>query len=83
MAYAQLADLKEMVTGGLQHPKSVLMASLCCVALPTLLPWHTGGRDRRIGPERRKDLIALGPRAMIGGTLVSLISATLVGMLLV
>ena len=84
VAYAQLADLKEMVTGGLQHPKSVLMASfmLCGFANFASIGIQVGGIGVLV-PERRKDLIALGPRAMIGGTLVSLISATLVGMLLV
>lgn len=84
VAYAQLADLKNMVTGGLQSPKSIMMASfmLCGFANFASIGIQVGGIGVLV-PERRKDLIALGPKAMIGGTLVSLISATLVGMLMV
>ncbi|MGC6480104.1 MAG: NupC/NupG family nucleoside CNT transporter [Flavobacteriaceae bacterium] len=82
VAYAQLADLKEMAVGGLQDPKSILMASfmLCGFANFASIGIQIGGIGI-LAPERRKDLIRLGPLAMVGGTLVSLISATIIGML--
>jgi len=83
VAYAQLADLKNLVVGGLHSQKSILMASfmLCGFANFASIGIQIGGIGI-LAPERRTDLIALGPKAMIGGTLVSLISATMVGMVM-
>ncbi|MGB0376023.1 MAG: NupC/NupG family nucleoside CNT transporter [Flavobacteriaceae bacterium] len=83
VAYAQLADLKNLVVGGLHSQKSILMASfmLCGFANFASIGIQIGGIGI-LAPERRTDLIALGPKAMIGGTLVSLISATIVGMVM-
>ena len=84
VAYTQLADLQSI--GGavhFQYQKSVVMATymLCGFANFASIGIQIGGIGI-IAPSKSKMLTELGLRAMIGGTLVSLLSATFAGMIL-
>ena len=84
VAYAQLADLQTVGEGVyFQYQKSVVMATymLCGFANFASIGIQIGGIGI-IAPSKRQMLTELGLRAMIGGTLVSLLSATFAGMIL-
>ena len=84
VAYAQLADLQTVGEGvHFQYQKSVVMATymLCGFANFASIGIQIGGIGI-IAPSKRQMLTELGLRAMIGGTLVSLLSATFAGMIL-
>ena len=80
IAYQQLA---EMTKAGELSPRSVLIANyaLCGFANFGSIAIQIGGIGG-IAPERRGDLARLGFRAMIGGTLAALMTATVAGVLL-
>ncbi len=84
VAFTQLAELKRL--GGevqLNYQKSITMATfmLCGFANFSSIGIQLGGIGE-LAPNQRKTLSELGIKAVIGGTLVSLLSATIAGMLL-
>jgi CNT family concentrative nucleoside transporter len=84
VGYAQLVNLKE-VNNHLHfaYQKSVIMATymLCGFANFASIGIQLGGIGI-IAPRQRKNLSELGLKAMIAGTLVSLMSATIAGAIL-
>jgi|TARA_Y100000992_G_scaffold221031_1_gene153225 CNT family concentrative nucleoside transporter len=81
VAYAQLADLKDIQnTISLNYNKSVMMATymLCGFANFASIGIQIGGIGV-IAPKVKPILIELGFRAMLAGTIVSLLSATIAG----
>jgi CNT family concentrative nucleoside transporter len=84
VAYIELATLKDVAnTLHLTYQKSVIMATimLCGFANFASIGIQIGGIGI-LAPRKSKLLTELGFKAMIAGTLVSLLSATFVGMLL-
>lgn len=84
IAYIQLADLKDPSSAlHLSHYKSVIMATymLCGFANFASIGIQIGGIGS-LAPNKRTLLSQLGMKALIGGTLASLISATIAGVLL-
>ena len=80
VAYTSLAKMKD---GGLiQEQKSIIMATylLSGFANFSSIAIQVGGIGE-LAPERRKDLAALGFRALLCGTLASYLSATIAGIL--
>ena len=79
--FAGLKDVNNKLHFGYQ--KSVLMASylLCGFANFASIGIQVGGISV-IAPKQRKNLSELGLKAMIGGTIVSLMSATIAGAIL-
>jgi CNT family concentrative nucleoside transporter len=77
-------SLSGMIGGeaGLQHPRSVIIATyaLCGFANFGSIAIQIGGIGG-IAPERRSDLARLGMKAMIGGTIAALLTATVAGLL--
>ena len=83
VAFIQLADLKDSTQGvHLRDPKSIVMATfmLCGFANFASIGIQLGGIGV-LAPSQRKNLAELGLKAVLGGTLVSLVSATIAGML--
>jgi CNT family concentrative nucleoside transporter len=84
VGYIQLAELKDAsrVTH-LSYQKSVIMATymLCGFANFASIGIQIGGIGS-LAPGQRKTLSEFGLRAVLGGTLASLLSATLAGMIL-
>ena len=81
VGYIQLAGLKDINnTFHLSYEKSVVMASyfLCGFANFASIGIQVGGISI-IAPNQLKNLSELGFKAMIGGAIVSLMSATIVG----
>tara|TARA_B100001741_G_scaffold298993_1_gene285043 strand:- start:11606 stop:12922 length:1317 start_codon:yes stop_codon:yes gene_type:complete len=81
VAYAQLADFKDIQnTISLNYNKSVIMATymLCGFANFASIGIQIGGIGV-IAPKVKPILIELGFRAMLAGTIVSLLSATIAG----
>ena len=84
VGYIELAGLKDINnTLHFGYQKSVLMASylLCGFANFASIGIQVGGISV-IAPKQRKNLSELGLKAMIGGTIVSLMSATIAGAIL-
>ena len=84
VAYIELASLKDITSAMyLSYQKSVIMATimLCGFANFASIGIQIGGIGI-LAPNKSKLLTELGFKAMIAGTLVSLLSATFVGMLL-
>lgn len=78
VAYLQLGELS---AAGSLSPKSVFLATfaLCGFANFSSIGIQIGGIGA-LAPERRGDLAELGFKAMIGGTIASLITASIAGM---
>ncbi len=78
VAYLQLGELSG---AGALNPKSVFLATfaLCGFANFSSIGIQIGGIGA-LAEERRSDLAALGFKAMIGGTIASLITASIAGM---
>lgn len=75
-------DLSSMISSGkIYSDKAIMMATfaLCGFANFSSIAIQIGGISP-LAPERRKDLAALGIRAVIGGTLANLMTATIAGM---
>jgi CNT family concentrative nucleoside transporter len=75
-------DLSSLVSGGkIVTDKAIMMATfaLCGFANFSSIAIQIGGISP-LAPERRKDLAALGLRAVLGGTLANLMTATIAGM---
>ncbi|MDT0677118.1 NupC/NupG family nucleoside CNT transporter [Autumnicola musiva] len=84
VGYVQLADLKNPANAlSLSYEKSVIMATymLCGFANFASIGIQIGGIGS-LAPGQRKTLSEFGMKALIGGTLASLLSATIAGMLL-
>ena len=81
IAYVSLAELKEMAT--FSDPKTVIMATymLCGFANFASIGIQIGGIGS-LAPNQRVLLSRFGLRALLGGTLAALMSATMVGIIL-
>ncbi|MGM0636170.1 MAG: NupC/NupG family nucleoside CNT transporter [Bacteroidota bacterium] len=84
VGYIQLAELKNTASVlSLTYEKSVIMATymLCGFANFASIGIQIGGIGS-LAPGQRKTLSKFGIRALIGGTLASLLSATIAGMII-
>jgi CNT family concentrative nucleoside transporter len=84
IGYIQLADLKNAANAThLKYEKSVIMATymLCGFANFASIGIQIGGIGS-LAPGQRKQLSKFGMKALLGGTLASLISATIAGMII-
>ena len=84
VGYIQLADLKNVANEmHLNYNKSIIMATymLCGFANFASIGIQIGGIGS-LAPGQRKVLSEFGMKALIGGTIASLISATIAGMII-
>lgn len=84
VGYIQLAGLKDVSSAThLYNEKSVIMATymLCGFANFASIGIQIGGIGS-LAPKKRKQLSELGIKALIGGSLASLLSATIAGMII-
>lgn len=84
VAYTQLATLKDVASSiHFSYNKSVIMATymLCGFANFASIGIQIGGIGS-LAPNQRKTLSKFGMKAVLGGTLASLLSATIAGMIL-
>ena len=84
VGYIQLAELKDLATlPHLKYNKSVIMATymLCGFANFASIGIQIGGIGS-LAPGQRKTLSEFGMKAVLGGSLASLLSATIAGMIL-
>lgn len=84
VGYIQLADLKDIASAShLKYQKSIIMATymLCGFANFASIGIQIGGIGS-LAPGQRKTLSEFGIRALIGGTVASLLSATIAGMII-
>lgn len=84
VGYIQLAELKDATnTAHLTYNKSIIMATymLCGFANFASIGIQIGGIGS-LAPGQRKTLSKFGMKALIGGTIASLISATIAGMII-
>ena len=84
IGYIQLAELKNAANAThLKYEKSIIMATymLCGFANFASIGIQIGGIGS-LAPGQRKQLSKFGMKALIGGTLASLISATIAGMII-
>ena len=84
VGYIQLAELKDFATlPHLKYNKSVIMATymLCGFANFASIGIQIGGIGS-LAPSQRKTLSEFGMKAVLGGSLASLLSATIAGMIL-
>jgi CNT family concentrative nucleoside transporter len=84
VGYIQLADLKDpMALVHLKYEKSIIMATymLCGFANFASIGIQVGGIGS-LAPGQRKTLSELGMKALIGGTIASLLSATIAGLII-
>jgi concentrative nucleoside transporter, CNT family len=81
IAYVSLAELKE--AGAFADPKTIIMATymLCGFANFASIGIQIGGIGS-LAPNKRVLLSQYGMRALLGGTLAALMSATMVGVIL-
>jgi len=84
VGYIQLAELKNPMNAlSLNYEKSIIMATymLCGFANFASIGIQIGGIGS-LAPGKRKTLSEFGMKALIGGTIASLLSATIAGMLI-
>ncbi|MGB0980896.1 MAG: NupC/NupG family nucleoside CNT transporter [Winogradskyella sp.] len=84
IGYIQLAELKNVANvTHLKYEKSIIMATymLCGFANFASIGIQIGGIGS-LAPGQRKQLSKFGMKALIGGTIASLISATIAGMII-
>ncbi|TLP78794.1 NupC/NupG family nucleoside CNT transporter [Maribacter sp. ACAM166] len=84
VGYIQLAELKDIATSPhLKFNKSIIMATymLCGFANFASIGIQIGGIGS-LAPGQRKTLSEFGMKAVLGGSLASLLSATIAGMIL-
>ena len=81
--FVAYVDLVGLVKQGVMTPKGVIMATyaLCGFANFSSIAIQIGGISP-MAPHRRKDIAALGLKAVLGGALATLMTATLAGILL-
>lgn len=84
VGYIELANLKDAANAmHLTHEKSIIMATymLCGFANFASIGIQIGGIGS-LAPGQRKTLSEFGMRALVGGTVASLLSATIAGMII-
>ena len=84
VGYIQLAELKNVANAThLTYNKSIIMATymLCGFANFASIGIQIGGIGS-LAPGQRKTLSEFGMKALIGGTIASLMSATIAGMII-
>ena len=84
VGYIQLAELKDVSNIlHLKYEKSIIMATymLCGFANFASIGIQIGGIGS-LAPGQRKTLSEFGIKALIGGTIASLLSATIAGMII-
>ena len=84
IGYIQLRDLKDIANAThLNYEKSVIMATymLCGFANFASIGIQIGGIGS-LAPGQRKTLSQFGMKALLGGTIASLVSATIAGMII-
>ena len=84
VGYIKLSELKNAASGiHLSYEKSVIMATymLCGFANFASIGIQIGGIGS-LAPKQRKTLSEFGLKALIGGTIASLLSATIAGMII-
>ena len=84
VGYIQLADLKDVTkVAHLKYEKSIILATymLCGFANFASIGIQIGGIGS-LAPGQRKVLSKFGMKALLGGTIASLISATIAGMII-
>ena len=84
IGYIQLADLKDITNPiHFKYQKSIIMATymLCGFANFASIGIQIGGIGS-LAPGQRKTLSELGIKALIGGTIASLLSATIAGLII-
>jgi CNT family concentrative nucleoside transporter len=81
--FVAYVDLVGLVKQGVLSPKGIAMATyaLCGFANFSSIAIQIGGISP-MAPHRRKDIAALGLKAVLGGSLATLMTATLAGILL-
>ncbi|MCI0705898.1 MAG: NupC/NupG family nucleoside CNT transporter [Ignavibacteriae bacterium] len=81
VAYSEMAQ--QITANKLLSEKAIIMASfaLCGFANFSSIAIQIGGLSP-MAPHRRKDLAALGLRAVLGGTLATMLTATIAGILI-
>ncbi len=81
--FVAYVDLVGLIKKGMLTEKGIIMSTyaLCGFANFSSIAIQIGG-IAPMAPERKKDLAALGLKAVLGGALVTLLTATLAGMLL-
>jgi CNT family concentrative nucleoside transporter len=81
--FVAYVDLTKMIQQGLLSQKAITMATyaLCGFANFSSLAIQIGGIGP-MAPERKKDLAKLGIKAVLGGSLVTLMTATIAGVLI-
>ena len=81
--FVAYVDLVGLIKQGVMTPKGVIMATyaLCGFANFSSIAIQIGGISP-MAPHRRKDIAALGLKAVLGGALATLMTATLAGILL-
>ncbi|MCL4547675.1 MAG: NupC/NupG family nucleoside CNT transporter, partial [Bacteroidetes bacterium] len=75
-------DLTTIIKSGLMSEKGIMMATyaLCGFANFSSIAIQIGGISP-MAPSRKKDIAALGLKAVLGGTIATLMTATLAGIL--
>jgi CNT family concentrative nucleoside transporter len=84
IGYIQLRDLKDITNAiHLNYEKSIIMATymLCGFANFASIGIQIGGIGS-LAPGQRKTLSQFGIKALIGGSIASLVSATIAGMII-
>ncbi|MCP4932673.1 MAG: nucleoside:proton symporter [bacterium] len=76
LAYLKLAEFPQEALS--ERSRTILIYALCGFANPGSLGIMTGGLIA-MAPERRADIIALGPRSLIAGTLATLMTGAVIG----
>jgi CNT family concentrative nucleoside transporter len=76
-AYAHFVQVKDSLT---PHTQAIVTFALCGFANLTSIAILLGGLGS-IVPGRRRDIARLGLKAVIGGTLVNLMNASLAGII--
>ena len=77
VAFIDLANLKNILSG---HTNLVMTYALCGFANLSSIGIQIGGLGTMV-PERRAEIITLGVRALIAGTIASCLSGTIMGIL--
>ncbi len=80
--FVAYVDLTKIITAGSMSSKGIMMATyaLCGFANFSSIAIQIGGISP-MAPERKKDIASLGLKAVLGGTLATLMTATLAGIL--
>lgn len=80
--FVAYVDLTNIIKAGTMSPKGMMMATyaLCGFANFSSIAIQIGGIGP-LAPSRKKDIAALGLRAVLGGTIATLMTATLAGIL--